>query len=128
MASHFSPFFFWMIQVLKSLSAASLAFTFVPWLLEQFISATPLWINIVFIVISVVFWLGFPPLRRRASLCLVIFAFSYVVKWRVYQNPVAGLSYTKLAFHKMLIISGAIVWASPYLGIFKQTAIFNYIK
>ena len=115
-------------RFLQSLAAVLFAFTFLPWLIQQFISITPQWLNILFFFLSVFFWLGFPPLRRKASLALCCYFYAFVIKWRVYQTVTFGIQYDEHTFYVLLLISGFFLWASPYLGIFGMTAVFTCYK
>ena len=103
-------------------------FTFMPWLIQQFIEVLPVWLNTLVIVLSIFFWLGFPPLRRKACLALVFYFYAFVVKWRVYQTKVIGIAYDDDLFYTLLLISGGFIWLSPYFGMFSMTAIFTYYK
>ena len=104
------------------------AFTFVPWLIQQFVEVLPSWLNTLVIVLSVFFWLGFPPLRKKASLALVFYFYAFVVKWRVYQTKVIGIAYDERLFYTLLLVSGGIIWISPYFGMFSMTSVFTYYK
>lgn len=110
------------------LTGAVFMFTFMPWVIQQFIEVLPSWLNTMVIVLSIFFWLGFPPLRRKASLALVFYFYAFVVKWRVYQTKVIGIAYEDHLFYKLLLISGGFIWLSPYFGMFSMTAIFTYYK
>ena len=103
-------------------------FTFMPWLIQQFFEVLPSWLNTMVIVLSLFFWLGFPPLRNKASLALVFYVYAFVVKWRVYQTKVIDIPYDEDLFYKLLLISGGFIWLSPYFGMFSMTAIFTYYK
>ncbi|KAL9964147.1 hypothetical protein ACROYT_G027738 [Oculina patagonica] len=103
-------------------------FTFLPWLIQQFVEVLPSWLNALVIVLSIFFWLGFPPLRRKASLAIVFYFYAFVIKWRVYQTTVFGIAYEEHLFYKLLLISGGFIWLSPYFGMFRMTAIFTYYK
>ena len=103
-------------------------FTFVPWLIQQFINVLPAWLNTLVIVLSVFFWLGFPPLRRKASLALVFYFYAFVIKWRVYETKVIGIAYDEHLFYTLLLVSSGLIWVSPYLGMFSLTSIYTYYK
>lgn len=115
-------------RFLQIISALLLAFTFTPWLIQQFINVLPSWLNISVFVLSIFFWLGFPPLRRKASLAIVLYFYAFVIKWRVYQTKVMGIAYDDHLFYVLLLVSSGLIWISPYLGIFSATSIFTYYK
>ena len=110
------------------LTGSVFMFTFMPWVIQQFIEVLPPWLNTLVIVLSIFFWLGFPPLRRKASLALIFYFYAFVVKWRVYQTKVIGIAYDDHLFYQFLLISGGLIWLSPYFGMFSMTAIFTYYK
>ena len=115
-------------RFLQIISGLLLAFTFTPWLIQQFINVLPSWLNISVIFLSIFFWLGFPPLRRKASLAIVLYFYAFVIKWRVYQTKVMGIAYDDHLFYVLLLVSSGFIWISPYLGIFSATSIFTYYK
>lgn len=115
-------------RFIQVVSGVVFMFTFMPWLIQQFIEVLPSWLNTMVIMLSLFFWLGFPPLRRKASLALVFYFYAFVVKWRVYQTKVTGIAYSENLFYKLLLISGGFIWLSPYFGMFSMTAIFTYYK
>ena len=105
-----------------------LALTFIPWLMQHFTEVLPSWLTPLIIVLSIFFWLGFPPLRSRASLAVVVYFYAYIVKWRVYQTSVFGIAYDEHLFYILLLISGLFIWLNPYLAMFSASAIFTYYK
>ena len=112
----------------QALTAVVFLFTFMPWLIQQFIEVLLVWLNTLVIVLSIFFWLGFPPLRRKASFALVFYLYAFVVKWRVYQTKVIGIAYNDHLFYTLLLISGGFIWLSPYFGTFSLSANFTYYK
>ncbi|KAJ7371795.1 hypothetical protein OS493_023136 [Desmophyllum pertusum] len=66
--------------------------------------------------------------RKKASLALVFYFYAFVVKWRVYQTKVIGIAYDERLFYTLLLVSGGIIWISPYFGMFSMTSVFTYYK
>ena len=112
----------------KILSGSLLALTYIPWLMEQFTEVLPNWLYTLVIVLSIFFWLGFPPLRGKASLALVAYLYASVVRWRVYETSVIGIEYEEKLFYNLLLVSGFCLWLNPFVGMFSSTAIFTYYK
>ena len=112
----------------KILSGSLLALTYIPWLMEQFTEVLPDWLYTLVIVLSIFFWLGFPPLRGKASLALVAYVYASVVRWRVYETSVIGIEYEEKLFYNLLLVSGFCLWLNPFVGMFSSTAIFTYYK
>ncbi|XP_068702446.1 uncharacterized protein [Montipora foliosa] len=116
-------------RILQIVSGLMFAFTFVPWLIQHFSDGLPFWLKISVFILSIFFWLGFPPLRRKASLAIVLYFYAFVIKWRVYQCTTFLLpEYSDQLFHWLLLISSGLLWLSPYLGIFSATSTFTYYK
>lgn len=116
-------------RILQIVSGLMFAFTFVPWLIQHFSDALPFWLKISVFILSIFFWLGFPPLRRKASLAIVLYFYAFVIKWRVYRCTTFLLpEYSDQLFHWLLLISSGLLWVSPYLGIFSATSTFTYYK
>ncbi|KAK3739808.1 hypothetical protein QZH41_000706 [Actinostola sp. cb2023] len=93
-------------RVCFNLTGFVFAMVFLPWLIEEYIVVTPMWANALIIVLSIFVWLGFPPLRDKASLALIVYLYAYAVKWRVYKTAILGFDYTNNRFWVMLWISG----------------------
>lgn len=111
---------------LRNLSGFAFLMVFLPWFIEQYLYFTALWVNGLIIVFSVVIWLGFPPLRNKATLALIVYFYAYVVKWRVFQTPVLGYDYTFERFVNAMWISGLVLWVAPFFGLLQQGAIQAY--
>ena len=111
------------------ISGLMFAFTFIPWLIHQFSDVLPRWLKISFFVLSIFFWLGFPPLRKKTSCAIVTYFYAFVITWRVYQCRTFFLpEYTDELFYELLLISSCLIWMSPYLGIFSVISTFMYYK
>lgn len=101
--------------------------TFLPWFFEVFLRAhTSVYVNGFILLASVFLWLGFPPLRNLASLALLVYAYAYITKWRVYKSPVLFFKYSEDLFYKALLGSAILLWMSPFLGLVKMAAVQTY--
>ena len=99
---------------------------FFPFIIEQYLFVTPLWVNGLILASSIVIWFIFPPLRDKAVLALIVYFYAYAVKWRVFQTSVLGVDYTFERFLVALWISGLIIWFAPFFGLPQQGAIHAY--
>lgn len=115
-------------RFLQIVTGVTFAFTFVPWLIQQFTDVLPSWLKASVVVLSIFFWLGFPPLRKKASLALVFYFYAFVIKWRVYQTSTSGIQYNPHLFYTLLLVSSFFIWMGPYLGMFSVTSIYTYYK
>ena len=115
-------------RFLQIVTGVTFAFTFVPWLIQQFTDDLPSWLKAAVVVLSIFFWLGFPPLRKKASLALVFYFYAFVIKWRVYQTSTSGIQYNPHLFYTLLLVSSFFIWMGPYLGMFSVTSIYTYYK
>ena len=115
------------LQLFYLLGWSLFLMTFLPWFFEVFLRAhTSVYVNGFILLGSVFLWLGFPPLRNAASLALLVYAYAYTTKWRVYRSPVLIFSYSEELFYKALLGSAILVWTSPFLGLVKMGAVQTY--
>ena len=93
-------------RLLEIVSGLLFAFTFIPWLIHQFSDVLPRWLKISVFILSIFFWLGFPPLRKKASSAIVLYFYAFVITWRVYQCKTFFLpEYREELFYELLLIS-----------------------
>lgn len=115
------------IKILYFSAFSLLVMNFLPWFFEVFLRVhTSVYVNGFILLASVALWLGFPPLRNMASLALLVYAYAYTTKWRVYKSPVLFISYTEDKFYKALLGSAILLWAGPFLGLVKMAAVQTY--
>lgn len=115
------------IKILCFSAFSLLVMTFLPWFFEVFLRVhTSVYVNGFILLASVALWLGFPPLRNMASLALLVYAYAYITKWRVYKSPVLFISYSEDTFYKALLGSAILLWAGPFLGLIKMAAVQTY--
>lgn len=111
---------------LFNLTGFVFAMVFLPWLIEEYIVVTPLWINALILILSIFLWLGIPPLRDKASLAIIVYLYAYAVKWRVYKTAVLSVEYSHARFDVLMWISGILIWINPFLGVFQRNALHAY--
>ena len=115
------------IELFYLISCSLFLMTFLPWFFEVFLRAqTSVYVNGFILLGSVFLWLGFPPLRNMASLALLVYAYAYTIKWRIYKSPVLFFKYSEDLFYKALLGSAILLWLSPFLGLVKMAAVQTY--
>ncbi|XP_078381571.1 uncharacterized protein LOC144664342 isoform X2 [Oculina patagonica] len=111
---------------LFNLTGFVFAMVFLPWFIEEYVVVTPMWLNALILVLSIFLWLGIPPLRDKASLAMIVYLYAYVVKWRVYKTAVLSVEFSDARFNVLMWISGILIWANPFLGVFQRNALGAY--
>ncbi|XP_048589540.1 uncharacterized protein LOC5516493 isoform X2 [Nematostella vectensis] len=115
------------IRFIQISTGILLGLSVLPWFLQQYSQSAPLWLKVLILGLSMFFWCGFPPLRNVSALAIVFYIYAYVIKWRVYRSDFP-IHYSESHFYTAMLIAGAILWVSPYLGVFSRTSIYNYVK
>lgn len=113
-------------KFLFNLTGFVFAMVFLPWLIEQYIVVTPMWLNALILVLSIFLWLGIPPLRDKASLAIIVYLYAYAVKWRVYKTAVLSVDYNDHRFTILMWVSGMLIWLNPLLVVFQRNALHAY--
>ena len=89
-------------------------FTFIPFTIYDFFTKIPLWAKIFGGVIAVIIWIVLPLLRTKTSYVLIIYIYSYVIYWKVYQLKLFGhIAYSDSIFYWLLGASGIALWMVP---------------
>ena len=115
------------LKVFYVSAGSMLLMTFLPWFFEVFLRVhTSVYVNGFLLLGSIALWLGFPPLRNTASLALLVYAYAYVTKWRVYKSPVLFISYSEDLFYEALLGSAILLWMTPFLGLLNMGAVHTY--
>ena len=113
-------------RVLGNAFGFAFLMVFLPWFIEQYLYVTALWVNGLVFALSVVIWLGFPPLRDKAALALIVYFYAYVVKWKIFKTPVLSIQYTITTFAIALWISAILIFLGPILGLIQQGALNTF--
>eukprot|EP00794_Sanderia_malayensis_P013869 gene13869-15317_t len=103
-----------------------LSFTFVPWAIEMFASSRPTWIDALLLCFGFLLWMGIPPLREISAWCLLIYFYAFVIKWRLFKNPLWGVQYKKKLFLDCFWSSVAIFLITPILWLIQQNSIHAF--
>ena len=93
---------------------------FIPWFIENFLDLIPNWMKILIILPTFMLWFAFPLMRKNATLVLVIYVYSFIIYWRVYNGKVFELEYDDDVFTTLLWISTLLLWSAPVVGTIQQ--------
>ncbi|XP_028408536.1 uncharacterized protein LOC114531088 isoform X2 [Dendronephthya gigantea] len=105
-----------LLKLGQLISGATFAFTFGPWFINDFLEYSPWYIQGGIISITAVFWFFVPVLRKYSSLVILIYFYSYVVYWHLYEKKFFTIKYTKEEFGKWFKISIILVALFSILG------------
>lgn len=61
-------------------------------------------------------WLVLPLLRNKTSYVLIIFFYSYVTHWKVYEGQEFGIAFPHKLFKRLLFASGFVLWIVPLVA------------
>lgn len=101
-------------------SLAILALLFFPWAIHVLLEGTPLWAQLLILVLSAIIWFSIPVFRQQASLIMVVYAYSFIIHKRVYKHSLFGLEYSEYNFVMLVWVSGILLAFVPYLGSIQQ--------
>ena len=96
--------------------AALLALTFFPFSIHDFMIKIPLWTQYLLVFIGVMVWFFLPLLRSKTSYVLIIYCYSYVIYWKVYEGKLLGVEFSGELFNHLLFMSGLAMWLVPLLS------------
>ena len=114
------------LLLIQMISGATFAFTFFPWFINDFLRFTRIYTKLLVVGISAVFWFFVPVLRKYSSLVILIYAYSYVVFWRVYKRELINFKYTEYRFRLCMTISLIILALFSVLGDFPLRLVHIY--
>ena len=101
---------------------------FFPWFIHEFLRSLPNWMKILIVLPTFFIWISFPLMRKNATLLIVVYAYSFVIHIRVYQNNTFGFEYDDKAFNLMLGVSTLLMWISPLIGTIQQNIGHMYVR
>lgn len=102
------------------------SFTFFPFAIHSFFIRIPLWSQLVVVVIGIVLWFFLPLLRDKTSYGIIIYLYSYIIYWKVYEAKIVGIVFSVELFNQLLFASGFILWFVPYLDASRKRLIHVY--
>ena len=90
-----------------------LALTFLPFTIHDIIIKIPIWAQCLVVVVGILLWFSLPLLRTKTSYVLMMYLFSYVTYWKVYEGTIVGVAYSSEIFNRWLFLSGLALWFVP---------------
>jgi len=115
-------------RLATSVLAIILAFTFLPWYFEVYLTLVPNWIRILALILGVLLWMGIPHLRASAAWSLLFFLYSYVIKLKVYRHAVLGIAYSDEMFDILTWSCTGIYLFAPLFRISQQSSIRGFYR
>ncbi|KAL9973423.1 hypothetical protein ACROYT_G019882 [Oculina patagonica] len=104
-----------------SISALTiLALLFFPWAIHAFLEGTPVWAQVLILVLAALIWFSFPLFRQQASLIMVLYAYAFIIHSRVYGHSLLGLDYSEYGFDILVWVSAIVLTLIPYIGSIQQ--------
>ena len=113
----------WGQQLFKFISVTALVvlgFCFFPWAIHDILENTHPAIQVLVLIMAAIIWLGFPVLRQQAAIVMIVYAYSFVIHFRVYKHFLTGTEYSDFTFDVMVWVSGLVLWIVPFLGSIQQ--------
>lgn len=113
----------WGQQVFKFVSVTALVllgFGFFPWAIHAILENTHATIQLLVLIMAAIVWLGFPVFRQQAAIVMIVYAYSFVIHFRVYRHFLTGTEYSDFTFNLMVWVSGLVLWIVPLLGSIQQ--------
>ena len=115
------------LQLSQYIFGSLFVLTFIPFTIYDFFNKIPLWAQFFLAMIAVLIWIVLPLLRTKTSYVLIIYFFSYVIYWKVYQSNLFGLiAYSESIFRWMLGASGIALWLMPLVSTVKGRVVHVY--
>ncbi|XP_068718431.1 uncharacterized protein [Montipora capricornis] len=114
------------VYLLSSTSGLLFAFTFIPFCIRFLSEYTLIWTRLLVLFFSFAVWAFFPVLRQKASFVVVVYMYSYVIYWKVYQQPTFGVQYSDTLFYRLMFAFGFVLWIIPALGALQQRLVYLF--
>ena len=89
--------------------------TFLPFTINEFVVKIPIWTQYLIVFVAIMIWCFLPLLRTKTSYVLLMYFFSYVTYWKVYEADIFGIPFSSELFNRLLFISGFALWFVPFI-------------
>jgi len=111
-------------------AACVLIFTFIPFTIYDFFVKIALWQQVLVGIIAVIVWVAIPFLRRKTSYVLIVYAYSFVIYWRVFRVdvPVFFFKHEDHVSHWLLFVSGVALMISSFTTNLKEELVHRYFR
>lgn len=93
---------------------------FIPWFIDEYLNLIPNWMKILIILPTFFLWFSFPLMRKNATLVLVIYVYSFVIYWKVFNGRVFKFEYDDELFNTLMGASTVLLWSAPIIGTIQQ--------
>ena len=105
------------VLLIEYSTASMFTFTFIPFTIYDFFVKIPVWTQVFVGIIAVIVWITIPFLRRKTSYVLIVYAYSFVIYWKVFRVdlPVLFIRHEDHLFHWLLSASGIFLLISSLL-------------
>ena len=113
----------YIFRLISTSALVILALCVFPWAIHAILENAPTLIQFLVLILAAIVWLGFPAFRRRVEIVMVLFAYAFVIHFRVYKHFFGGLEYSDYTFDVLIWVSGILLWILPFLGAIQQRLI-----
>lgn len=107
-------------------SLISFGFTFTPWLIEEYILVIPRLASVGLLIFGILLWLSIPSLRDKIFWAILMYVYSYAIKWRVYKTNIVGIEYHESSFNVALWFSAILLWIVPYVYAIQRVSVQTF--
>ena len=116
-----------LLRLSQFMFGSLLVFTFIPFTIYDFLVNIPLWAQLLVLPVFLFVWIAMPVLRNQTSYVLIIYSYSFVIYWKVYQGPLLGsIEYSDSLFYWMLLFSGFALWIVPLVTTLQERLVHVY--
>ncbi|XP_078363488.1 uncharacterized protein LOC144647573 [Oculina patagonica] len=123
-----SPLQSFFVRLSQYTFGAFLLLTSIPFSIHDFYNNIPLWAKILLVPLCIIVWLVLPLLRSKTSYVMIIFFYSYVTHWKVYEGKeiAIGIMFSYKLFHRLLFASGFVLWIVPIVAALHERLVHIY--
>ena len=124
------PCFKSVLLLFEYAAACVLIFTFIPFTIYDFFAKIALWQQVLVGIIAVIVWVAIPFLRKKTSYVLIVYAYSFVIYWRVFRVDVPGFFFKQEDHlsHWLLCFSGVALMISFFTTNLKEELVHRYFR
>ena len=116
-----------LLRLSQFIFGSLLVFTFIPFTIYDFFVKIPLLAQLLVLPVFLVVWIALPVLRNQTSYVLIIYSYSFVIYWKVYQGTLLGIiEYSNSLFYWMLLFSGFALWIVPLVTTLQERLVHVY--
>ena len=102
--------------------------SFLPFTINEFVVKIPVWTQYLIVFVAIMIWYFLPLLRTKTSYVLLMYFFSYVTYWKVYEADIFGIPFSSELFNRLLFNSGFALWFVPFITAFKNVLLLEKLS